>query len=233
MVVVMRGWHATIAALVAVAMVLQIVVAIRVSGAPPSVATGVLRGTSLIGRLVRVFSFFTVQSNILAGVVSAQLAMRPHRAGRWWRPLRLAALCGITVTGVVYSAVLAGAHQPHGTTETVVNALFHYAVPLLMVVGWFAFGPRPCISRRAVSLSLLFPAGWLIYTLLRGALWNWYPYPFLDVHAHGYPPVLGNCVLVTILLAGVAGAYYVGDRRLPAAPPSSDTTYENPSFSMN
>ena len=57
-------------------------------------------------------SFFTIQSNILCGVVAAQLALRPDRDGRMWRPLHLAALCGIAVTGIVYSAVLADIHEP-------------------------------------------------------------------------------------------------------------------------
>jgi hypothetical protein len=77
-----RGWHAAIAVLVCGAMALQIVIAIRVSGTPHDVTAGVLRGSSLPGRIIRVLSFFTVQSNLLSGIVSAQLAIRPDRDGR-------------------------------------------------------------------------------------------------------------------------------------------------------
>src|SRR5579875_3680576 len=96
-----RAWHAAIA--------------VRVSGTPHEVAVGTLRGSSLAGRIIRVFSFFTIQSNVLCGIVSAQLAARPARDGPAWRPVRLAALFGITVTGIVYSTVLAAMHQPNGT----------------------------------------------------------------------------------------------------------------------
>ena len=213
-----RAWHAAIAAFVLVAIVLQLIVAARVSGTPHQVSTGLLRGSSLAGRFIRVLSFFTIQSNILCGVVAAQLAVRPDRDGPAWRALRLAALCGIAVTGIVYSAVLADIHEPDGAVETTVNTIVHYVVPVMMVLGWVAFGPRPRIERRTVLLSLLFPVTWLIYSLVRGAIWDWYPYPFVDVTAHGYGRVALNALGVTAVLAAVAAAFWVGDRRLRPAP---------------
>lgn len=211
-------WHAAIAVLVTVAVVVQIVIAIRVSGGPHDVSTGLLRGSSLGGRIVRVLSFFTIQSNILCGVVSAQLAIRPDRDGTGWRALRLAALYGITVTGIVYSTVLARIHEPSGPAETFVNTLVQYVIPIAMIIGWLAFGPRPRIDRNALLRSLIFPVSWFAYTLIRGAIWNWYPYPFVDVRSHGYATVVGNAALVTLVLAAVAGLFAFGDRRLPAAP---------------
>lgn len=215
---VARGWHGIVALLVLVAIVAQLIVAVRVPATPPSTAVGLLRGTSLVGRVIRVLSFFTIQSNILTGVVSAQLAIRPDRDGRGWRALRLAALVGIAVTGIVYSTVLARIHQPNGPLETTINTLVHYVVPVLAVVGWAVFGPRPRIDGRTVVLSLAFPVLWLGYTLVRGAIWGWYPYPFLDVPTHGYPRVVINALVVTVVLGGVAALVYAGDRRLRPAP---------------
>jgi hypothetical protein len=212
-----RGWHGVIAAAVCVAIVLQIVIAVRVSGTPHEVTAGVLRGSSLAGRIIRVLSFFTIQSNLLSGLISASLALRPRRDGPLWRAVRLAALVGITVTGIVYSTVLAAIHQPNGTAETVVNIVVHYVVPVMMVVGWLAFGPRPRVNRRTVAWSLLFPVLWLAYTLVRGAIWGWYPYPFLDVSTHGYGRVVINALLVTVILGLVAALFAAGDRFLPPA----------------
>lgn len=213
-----RLWHAVIAALVALALVVQIAIAVQVSGTPHATTTGTLAGASALGRLIRVFSFFTIQSNVLSGVVAAALAVRPDRDGRLFRALRLAALVGITVTGVVYSAVLADVHEPHGAAETLVNTIVHYLVPILMVLGWLLFGPRPRIDSRAISGALLFPLAWLGYTLLRGAIWGWYPYPFLDVPPHGYAVVLLNSVVVTVLFLVVCGLAGLGDRSLPRRP---------------
>lgn len=222
--VIARTWHATIAVLTLVAIVVQVVIAVRVSGTPHDVTSGVLRGSSLPGRIIRVLSFFTIQSNILSGVVSAQLAARPDRDGVVWRPVRLAALFGITVTGIVYSTVLAKIHQPHGVAETSVNTIVHYLVPVMMILGWLLFGPRPRIDLPTVLCSLLYPVTWIIYTLIRGAIWSWYPYPFLDVPSHGYGRVALNGLAVTVVLAVVAGLYAFGDRRLPAAPRSGAAT---------
>ncbi len=212
-----RVWHAVIAALVLVAMVVQIVIAARVPGMPHDVSPGVLRGASTAGRIVRVLSFFTIQSNLLSGLVSAQLARDPHRDGRAWRALRLAALFGITVTGIVYSTVLARIHEPNGAAETLVNDIVHYVVPVLMVLGWLLFGPRPRIDARTVWLSLLFPFAWLAYTLVRGAIWDWYPYPFLDVTAHGYARVALNSLGVVVVFAALAVLFAFGDQKLPQA----------------
>ena len=213
-----RRWHGAIAIFVFVALALQVAIAVRVPGSPHEVSTGLLRGSSLLGRIIRVFSFFTVLSNLLSGIVSAQLAARPGRDGPVWRVVRLAALIGISVTGIVYSTVLAQIHQPNGTSETLVNVLVHYVVPIMMVIGWLAVGPRPRIDLGTVLWSLLFPALWMVYTVVRGAVWKWYPYPFVDVTTHGYVRVVVNALGVVVVLGVVAALFAVGDRLLPPAP---------------
>ena len=217
-----RLWHATVALLVLFAIVVQVKLAVDAPAVPAGHAVGTLAGTASAGRIVRLLSFFTVQSNILSGLVSAQLARRPDRDGVLWRVLRLDALFGITITGIVYTTVLARMHEPKGWEQTVSNAVVHYVVPLLMVIGWLLFGPRPRISASVVWWSLLWPVLWLGYTLVRGELWHWYPYPFVDVATQGYGRVVLNAVAVTAVFAAVAALFAWGDRRLRARPsPSS------------
>jgi hypothetical protein len=195
-----------------------VLITIGVSSSPPGHAVGTLVGTHLLGRLLRVVSFFTIQSNVLVGVVSLQLARRPDRDGAGWRVLRSAALFGITVTGIVYSVVLAATHDPHGWLEITTNTLLHYVVPALAVVGWVVFGPRPRIGLRTALLAMVWPVLWLGYTLLHGAVSSWYPYPFVDVADHGYAKVLLYCLGVTVVFATIALLYAWLDRVLPPAP---------------
>jgi uncharacterized membrane protein len=169
-------------------------------------------------RLLRVFSFFTIQSNVLVGLTSAQLALRPDRDGRVWRVLRLDGLVGIAVTGIVYSTVLARIHEPKGWEQVSTNFVFHYAVPVLAVLGWLLFGPRPRIDARVVAWSLVWPLAWFAYTLVHGRISKWYPYPFVDVATHGYARVVVNALLVTVVLAAVSAVYAFGDRRLRREP---------------
>lgn len=150
--------------------------------------------------------------------MSVVLAGRPDRDGRVFRSCRLAALYGITVTGIVYSTVLARVHQPQGAAETLVNDLVHYVIPVMMVVGWVALGPRPRIDWLSFFWSLGFPVAWFAYTLVRGSIWKWYPYPFVDVTVEGYPRVLVNAILVSLVLGAVAALFAIGDRRLAPAP---------------
>jgi hypothetical protein len=211
-----RGWNAVIALLVAAAILIQLWIAVRVSATPPGRAVGTLVGTPMANRVLRVLSFFTIQSNILSGVTSAQLARDPNRDGPVWRAVRLASLFGITVTGIVYSTVLAKVHEPHGWQETSTNNVFHYIVPIMMVLGWLLFGPRMRIELRTISLAILWPVAWAAYILIYGAITKWYPYPFLDVTSHGYGRVIVNAVAVVAVLLVVTSLYWFGDRRLPA-----------------
>jgi hypothetical protein len=55
----------------------------------------------------------------------------------------------------------------------------------------------------------------MAYTLVRGAFVEWYPYPFIDVHLHGYAYVAGTSVGVAALLLGLAALLAWLDPRLP------------------
>lgn len=213
-----RRWHAVLGLVIVASLVVQIAIAVDAPSQPPAHAVGTLRGTHLFGRLVRVFSFFTIQSNVLCAVAALRLWRRPDESGRWWRAVRLAGLFGITVTGVVYGTVLSEVHDPNGWAEVSTNAVFHYVAPAATVIGWLLFGPRPRLDRDTVLIALCWPVAWSTWALVHGAITDWYPYPFVDVNTHGYAVVLRNAALVLVLLAAVVGCFWAGDRRLPAAP---------------
>jgi hypothetical protein len=212
--VIARAWHAGVALIVVAGLVVQVWIAYDAPGTPPGHAVGFLAGAGLFVRLVRVFSFFTIQSNVLAAVVSWQLARDPNRDGPLWRVVRLAGLFGIAVTGIVYSTVLARVHEPHGWKQVSTNTIFHYLVPLAMVICWLISGPRPRITGKVVAWALVWPVAWLGYCLAYGAGSGWYPYPFVDVSTHGYGRVLLNALAVTGVFAAVGGLFAWGDRKL-------------------
>ncbi|PZS28133.1 MAG: hypothetical protein DLM58_17650 [Pseudonocardiales bacterium] len=214
-----RLWYATIAVLVLAALVIQVMIAVQLSATPPSHGVGELRGGPLFTRLVRVFSFFTIQANILSMIVSAVLVRAPNRDGSAWRILCQSALIGITITGIVYSTVLARVHEPKGWEQVSTNTVFHYIIPIMMVIGWLVFGPRPRMTRSVVLAALIWPVLWLGYTLAHGAASRWYPYPFVDVTSHGYGRVAINSVLVCLVYLLVSALFAFADRKLPATDP--------------
>jgi hypothetical protein len=209
-----RLWYGTIAAVILGALVVQVIVAVHAPARPPSHGIGQLAGGRLFTRLLRVVSFFTIQSNILSAIASVQLARDPDRDGRLWRVLRLMGLIGITVTGIVYSTVLARVHEPKGWEQVSTNTVFHYIAPIAMVLGWLLFGPRRRINRSVVAGTLIWPVLWMGYTLAHGAASKWYPYPFVDVATHGYGRVLVNALLVAVVCVLVGALYAFGDRTL-------------------
>ncbi|HEY5429128.1 MAG TPA: Pr6Pr family membrane protein [Solirubrobacteraceae bacterium] len=164
-------------------------------------------------RAVNTLAFFTIQSNVLVGLATLLLAVRLDRASTAFSVLRLAGLVAITVTGLVFHAVLAQTLDLR-SWDAVGNELVHTVVPVMAVVGWLLLGPRRLVSARVAWLSLIFPICWLAFTLIRGAIAHWYPYPFIDVTALGYGRAAVNCVWVALLMLGLAAGATVLDGRL-------------------
>ncbi len=170
-----------------------------------------------IQRGANALAFFTVQSNLIVAATAALLVVRVDHPSLAFRTARLIGLIAITVTGVVYHVALASIVDLAGWDEFG-NQLVHTIVPILAVVGWLAFGPRGAISARTAWLSLLFPVVWLTFTLIRGTVVGFYPYPFVDVKALGYGEVALNCVWVSLLMLALAGAAVVVDQRISGSP---------------
>lgn len=165
-------------------------------------------------RIVRMFSYFTIQSNLLIGGVSLALALDPRRDGPLFRVLRLDALLCITVTGIVYNTVLRGLVELTGA-GMVSNVMLHVLAPVFAVVTWLLVGPRPRVSARTVWWSVAYPIAWLVYTFVRGAATGWYPYPFLDVNVLGYAGAVTNSAIVAVVFLVLAWGVRWADGRLP------------------
>jgi hypothetical protein len=201
-----RLWFATNAVVVLVGLILQL-------HATASLNHGFFHTQS--GRLLSVFAYFTIQSNIIVMLTSAVLATRISRRPTWFWVLRLDAVVCITVTFIVFHVALSGLQDLHGSAKTA-DFLLHTASPILCVVGWLFFGPRRHTSWEIVQGALVFPVLWLVFALTLQQLTDGFSmYPFLDVGDHGWPRVLFNAAVVAVLLLGLAAAAHLLDRRLP------------------
>ena len=180
-----------------------------------------LTGTQFTSRtalVVNVFCYFTVQSNLIVMVTTAALAVRPDRPSTLFRVARLTGLVAILITFVVFHLALAGLQDLHGAAATA-DLLLHTVSPVLAVAGWLVFGPRRTTTRRVAALTLVFPLCWCVLALVRGAVIDFYPYPFVDVRELGYARVLVNGALVGVLFAALSGGAVLADRRLPTSGP--------------
>ena len=203
-------WHRATVAITAVALATQLVLvlagsAVLVEDEPPPLPT----------QLLRLVSYFTIQANVLVLAAALTLARRPDRDGRAWRVMRLAGLNGIVVTGLVHWFLLRPLLHLTGWSYAV-DKLLHVVVPLLAVLGWLLFGPRPRVTVRVIGLSMIWPLAWLTYTIIMGRLTGWYPYPFLDIDTLGVAAVALVSLGITMLFLVLSTLLWLADRRLPA-----------------
>ncbi|MFD1211370.1 Pr6Pr family membrane protein [Arthrobacter sp. GCM10027362] len=166
-------------------------------------------------------SYFSVQAGLLVLAVAASLAVDSARSGgRFWRAARLAALVAAALVFLLQFTPYRGLAEFTGLNAATVwgDRVLHYVVPILVVAGWLMFGPRPRIRESTALWSLVFPVFWLLWTLVRGAATDWYPYPPVDAAAAGLVPVLTAGVFVLLGWLGAAFLYLFLDRRMGREP---------------
>ncbi|MFD6414994.1 Pr6Pr family membrane protein [Streptomyces sp. NPDC060194] len=170
------------------------------------------------GDPARVPIYFTVQSNALVAVVCAVEARR-DLTGRPQVPAPLmgATVLFIAITGIVYHLLLAdtaadftmAADPSSAAWHSFANTLLHTVTPLATFLAWLLLTPPGGLRPRHAALWLLYPAAYLCFALVRGALLSpgtpaRYPYPFLDVDAHGYAGVLTTALLLALAFSALA-----------------------------
>jgi hypothetical protein len=153
------------------------------------------RGT---GPLANFFSYFTIESNVLAVVVLLVGGVLDPRSTRW-AYARGAVTLYMVITGIVYAVLLADVDVQ--LTTPWINDTLHRYLPLLLLLDWLLNPPWPAVSRRAALGWLAFPLAYFGYSLVRGPVVDWYPYPFLDPREDGYGAVAVSAV---VLAAGMA-----------------------------
>ena len=151
--------------------------------------------------VINFFSFFTIESNILAALVLLIVgfgALAGAKAYRTFAFIRGAATLYMVITGIVFALLLAGLEQRLQVTVPWINIVLHYIMPIVMLVDWLLFPPKFAFTFRQTLLWLVFPLLYLVYSLVRGSLVGWYPYPFLDVSQVGWTSVVIMSVAIAI-----------------------------------
>jgi hypothetical protein len=154
---------------------------------------------------VSYFSYFTIESNLIAGAALLIGAAR-WRAGRSAALdlVRGGAVVYMSVTGIVFTLLLSGTDVD--TAIPWVNTVVHELMPMVIIVDWLLDAPPARVTVRHGLLWLSYPLAWIVYTLIRGAIVNLYPYPFLDPANGGYGSVAGYCVAILVVMSLVCAA---------------------------
>lgn len=163
-------------------------------------------------------SFFTVLSNVSAVVLLILLAARPgHDVSPTFAVFRGAVTVYMSVTGLVYVILLAPIAAEVGVAEPWIDWSIHVIGPVAIAIDWILAPPPTELSLGSLWVWLVFPTAYMAYSLVRGVIVEWYPYPFLDPAEGGYPAVAIWSVVVLVVILGFGFVYYWWANRRRAA----------------
>lgn len=153
--------------------------------------------------------FFTVLTNAAVAVIFAGIALGARVTARRIGGVTLA----ILLVGVIYGLLLRGLLSLSGGA-LLADTLLHKATPVLVALWWIICAPKGKLQWRDPLWWALFPAAYLPYALMRGAMEGKYAYPFINVDRLGIGQVLLNALMIAVgfLMAGYALVWM--DRRL-------------------
>jgi hypothetical protein len=124
--------------------------------------------------------------------------------------VRGGAVAYLVTTGVVFSVLLSGTDVD--TAIPWVNSVLHEVLPIVIVIDWLLDPPSRQLTYRHAVLWLAYPLAWVAYTLIKGPIAQWYPYPFLDPANGGYGSVALYCAAIFVVVFVVcAGVVWIGN----------------------
>lgn len=201
----------------------KFIIALRIILGVATIAALIRQFGSMGGEVVNFFSYFTHLTNIILVFVylsGAWTLLQNRKPTVKQEMLRGGSVVFILVVGLVYETLL---RRSLGSELSWNNLVVHYINPVMALVDWLLYPPQQKLPKNTWLYWLIFPLGYLLYSLVRGALVNWYPYSFFDpVRQGGYGGVALYSVGITLLFLLFSGLV-LKLTRTPAAAPVAAT----------
>ncbi|NQX12545.1 Pr6Pr family membrane protein [Microbacteriaceae bacterium VKM Ac-2855] len=155
------------------------------------------------------FAYFTTQSNmagVLVMALSGLVGLARRWEPRWLSVTRALVIVYIIVSGIVFGLIAAEANtRSYRLDIPWSSAILHFWIPSIAILDWILGPGRRPVPWRTTLFVLIFPVGWGVVTLIRGAIIGWYPYFFLDPGQVDGPVMYALYdVIVLVLFAGIA-----------------------------
>lgn len=146
------------------------------------------------------FSYFTNLSNIIISlvfIISAVNLARSREPRAVDTAIRGGAVVYIAFVGLVFNTLLRDTDL--GDLIPWVNVALHMLLPIVAIIDWLVWPPRRPLAFRLTFVWMIFPALYVAYSLIRGALIGFYPYPFFNpAVSGGYPGVAAYCAVMLV-----------------------------------
>ena len=165
-------------------------------------------------RPLEYFSFFSIESSILAGFVvlfSGLWLLQGKDETHRQNILRLVATVSMIIVGVVYHALLgdsAVAPEDIGYEwPRIPNLVIHTWAPVAIAIDYLLSirGARPRL-RKALWV-VVYPLIWLFLSIIRGLVDGWWPYWFINPGSEG--GVVGMITYILLIAGGFISLGFV------------------------
>jgi hypothetical protein len=172
-----------------------------------SLQLAIHNGKSIGAGLATFFSYFTVLTNTSIFIsLTLSLIGPASGAGKWCaRPGVVAGIAAnIAFVGLGYHFLLRNAWNPQGA-QRFADLLLHYVIPALYVLYWWSDASKAVLRWTHPLLWSIYPAAYLVYSLVRGYFVGSYPYPFIDAEHIGYARTMLNALglLIVFIALGI------------------------------
>lgn len=169
------------------------------------------RGQGLWLALWSMAGFFTILTNLLMAGTMLTIAATGRRLPFGWMSM---VTLSMIMVGLVYHTLLAQQFAFVGLRWWADMAL-HSILPALMLWFWLMETSRNDPRGGQPLWWLLWPAGYAVYALVRGALTGRYPYPFLNIDMLGLGAVALNMAGMVAVFAALAYALNAIGQAMP------------------
>jgi len=152
---------------------------------------------------LRFFSFFTIQTNILAALVLTAFAIKTGPEEWLVHPfVRSAVAAYIVMVGLIYVILLRPVEPPQNATS-VTNIVMHYLMPAAYLLFWLTCVRKAGLRWYDPLLWTIYPLFYLGFVLVRGKMSGFYPYRFIDAKTLGYAGVAANTAGLLVVCAAI------------------------------
>ncbi len=172
--------------------------------------TGIILHILHTERVVQLFSYYTMQSNLFVVFLWGLMLRKNHRNTPGFETLQFTAAVGIAITFLVYHFVLVpvlidlDVDYPLFT----INDLFvHYITPWLMIFDYLLLTRKTRLRVMRLGSVIVFPIIYMVYVTVYQSLGGRYiigdtvsrfPYFFMDVDQYGLMTVTGYSLLILV-----------------------------------
>lgn len=155
--------------------------------------------------------YFTILTTALMAASFLRIAATGERLSFGWMSMLTMSMI---MVGLIYHLMLAHLYNFTGLNWWTDQA-FHSILPALVLWFWLMETTRNPPRGGAPLRWLIWPAGYAVYALARGAVTGWYPYPFLDLGVLGAGPVALHVAGLVVVFAVLGFALNALGQKMP------------------